>query len=483
MSNSIPLIDVAALSPILVLIAGIMALLLIESFPFKATKVLTLVVPIVTLILAFATAIKAPASDNILLTRWLRFDFLSYFFTLFFLVIGLGCSLLAVSFFRDTLEPSVKVSYGEYFFLLLSSIIGLILIAASADFLTLFIGLEMLSLALYILCGYMRKWKLSYESAIKYFLMGALATGFFLYGVALVYGAVGHTNFQTLMSSFKALETPAEKALFFSGIAFVTAGLAFKAAIVPFHSWAPDVYAGVPTPLVAFMAIGTKVGAFAAFVRIFLEAIPQFDPMWSQAMAILAYATLILANFVALRQKEMRRFFAYSGISHAGFLLLPLVAGTQGSIPSLLFYLVVYAAATFGAFAVLAFVDHKSEGIALKDLTALFHRSPYLASLLTLCLLTLAGIPPTAGFFAKFYLFKVALDAGYLGLVITGLLVAVLSAFYYLRIITLMANRQEQYEKEVHSSKAAAVVGMVATVAIIVLSFYPEPFLNVLKGF
>jgi len=480
MSKSLSLIDVAALSPMLVLIAGIMVLLLIESFPFKGTKTLTQAVPIVTFIIAFIAAIKAPASDSILLTRWLYFDSLSYFFTLFFLVIGFLCSLLAISFFKDTLEPSVNVSYGEYFFLLLSSIVGLILMAASKDFLTLFIGLEMLSLALYVLCGYMKNWKLSHESAMKYFLMGALATCFFLYGVALVYGAVGHTNFQALMSSFKALETPGEKALFFSGIAFITAGLAFKAAVVPFHSWAPDVYAGAPTPIVAFMAIGTKVGAFAALVRIFLEAIPLFDPMWSQAVAILAYATLIFANLVALRQKEMRRFFAYSGISHAGFLLLPL-AGTEGSISSLLFYLVVYASATFGAFAVLAFVDHKSEGITLRDLTALFYRNPYLASLLTLCLLTLAGIPPTAGFFAKFYLFKVALDAGYLGLVIVGLLVTVLSAFYYLRIIALMANHQEHHEKDVHSSKSAAFVGIVATVAIIAISLYPEPFLNILK--
>ena len=214
----------------------------------------------------------------------------------------------------------------------------------------------------------------------------------------------------------------------------MTLGLAFKAAIVPFHVWAPDVYDGAPMPVTAFMAVGTKAGAFAAFTRVFLVALPQFDPLWNQGMAWLAIITMVYANIVALRQVQLRRFFAYSGISHAGFLLIPLIADTSDAPAALAFYLVVYAIATLGSFAILAFLDKDSHGVFLRDLQGFFYRSPFLAAIFTLCLLTLAGIPPTAGFFAKFYLFKIAFQSGYYTLVIVGLLTTILSAFYYVRI-------------------------------------------------
>ena len=206
--------------------------------------------------------------------------------------------------------------------------------------------------------------------------MGSLATAFFIYGIALIYGAAGSTSFSALLPAYQKLATPAQEALFFGGIALVTLGLAFKAAIVPFHIWAPDVYEGASTPVTAFMAVGTKAGAFAAFVRVFMGALPAFDPVWNVAVAWLAVPTLIYANALALRQSQMRRFFAYSGISHAGFLLIPLAAGTEAALASLLFYLVVYALATLGAFGVIAYLDQRSEGVFLHDLYGLFQRCP-----------------------------------------------------------------------------------------------------------
>lgn len=465
-------VDFAALSPLLILLAGSLGLLLLEAFADKTAKKISFYVTFIVLILALIAAVIAPSSENAFLTPWLRFDFLARFFALLFLSIGLASVLLAASFFER-----FEASHGEYYFLLLSALFGLILIGASADFLTLFLGLETLSIALYVLCGYMKKWEVSSEAAIKYFLMGSLAAAFLLYGIALIYGAIGTTHFADLLDGYRALSATSNQALFFGGIALVTLGLAFKAAVVPFHVWAPDVYDGAPNPVTAFMAVGTKAGAFAGFARLFLVALPQFNPLWNQGVAWLAIATMIYANIVALRQVQLRRLFAYSGISHAGFLLIPIIAGTPEALPSLEFYLVVYALATLGAFAILAILDHHSKGVFLKDLQGLFQRSPLLAGILTICLLTLAGIPPTAGFFAKFYVFKVAFQAGYYSLVIVGLLTTILSVFYYLRIVSVMFV-EAPIEKAVPTrSWPAALVGAVTFAAICIFSLYPDALL------
>ena len=429
------------------------------------------------MLLAIAAAYAAPTTDiSKLLTPWLKFDSLAKLFTIFFLIIGIGSALLASAFFQR-----FEATHGEYYFLLLSAIFGLILIGAAADFLTIFLGLETLSISLYIMCGYMKGWVISREAALKYFLMGAMAAAFLLYGIALIYGATGTTQLDALLGDYKALSTTQAKNLFIGGIALVTIGFAFKAAIVPFHVWAPDVYCGAPTPVTAFMAVGTKVGAFAAFVRVFFYALPQFNPIWNEAIALLAYPTLIYANIVALRQVQLRRFFAYSGISHAGFMLIPLAAGTPDALSALLFYLVVYAIATMGCFAVMAYLDHDSEGVMMHNLYGLFQRSPLLAGIFSLCLLTLAGIPPTAGFFAKFYIFKVAFQAGYYVLVIVGLLTTILSAYYYLRMVALMLAKVPVEEKAPSRSWTAGVVAIITFAAILIFSIYPMPLLDILS--
>lgn len=475
MNLTLSLLDFAALSPLLILLGGALLLLLLTTFAENAAKTLSFYLTLVTFVAALFAAYYAPASENPLLTPWLRFDPLAKLFTMLFLTIGLSSTLLSSSFFQR-----FEANHGEYFFLLVSSIFGLILVGAAADFLTLFLGIETLSISLYVLCGYMKKWEISHESAMKYFLMGSLAAAFLLYGIALIYGAVGTTRLDALLSGYQSLQATPEKVLFLSGVALVTLALAFEAAIVPFHVWAPDVYDGAPTPVTAFMAVGTKVGAFAAFVRVFLEALPRFDPIWNQGIALLAYPTMIYANIVALRQTQLRRFFAYSGISHAGFLLIPLAASTPDSLSALVFYLVVYALATFGCFAVLAFLDERSEGVMLNDLKGLFRRAPLLASTLALCLLTLAGIPPTAGFFAKFYLFQVAFQAGYYGLVIVGLLTTILSAYYYLRIVAIMFSEAPEEVQRPPLTWPAAIVGVASFAAIVVLSVYPAPLLALL---
>lgn len=468
--------DYGAISPLLILLTAGLILLIVESFAEKMAKKISFFLAAFSFLLAIAAAYFAPESNHPLLTPWLRFDPAARFFTLLFLAIGLASTFLASAFFRR-----FEATQGEYYFFLISSVFGLVLIGSSADFLTLFLGLETLSIALYILCAYMKAWEVSKEAAMKYFIMGALAAAFLLYGIALIYGAVGTTQFEGLLDRFLALNETSAKALFMGGIAFVTLGLAFKAAIVPFHLWAPDVYDGAPSPVTAFMAVGTKAGAFAAFARVFLSALPQFDPLWNEGIAWLAIITMIYANILAIRQAQLRRFFAYSGISHAGFLLIPLAAGASDSLAALSFYLVIYSAATLGSFAVLAYLDKNSEGVFLRDLEGLFNRSPFLAGILTLCLLTLAGIPPTAGFFAKFYLFKIAFQAGYYTLVIVGLLTTIISAYYYVRIISIMFSESSEKAAPLPHLWAAAAVGVVSFAVIIIVSFYPEPLMALLS--
>jgi NADH-quinone oxidoreductase subunit N len=470
--------DFLSLSPLLIVLGAALLVLLVESFAEKAASKICALLTLLALAGALLAAYYAPPSNNPLLTPWLKMDGLSRLFTFFFLAIGIGATLLSSSFFSR-----FKASQGEYFFLLLSSLFGLILIGEAADFLTLFLGLETLSISLYVLCGYMKKWNLSSEASMKYFLMGALATAFLLYGIALIYGATGTTRFDALLQAYQTLSITSERMLFLSGIALVTLGLAFKAAVVPFHTWAPDVYEGASNPVTAFMAVGTKVGAFAALARVFLVALPHFDSIWNYGVALLAYLTMIYANFVALQQRQLRRFFAYSGIAHAGFLLIPFAAETSDSLAALVFYLVVYALATLGSFAAIASLDERNEGVMLSDLQGLFHRAPFKAGIFALCLLTLAGIPPTAGFFAKFYLFKVAFEAGYYGLVIVGLLMAILSAFYYLRIIAIMFAAAPEEKEAPAYSWPAALVGLGAFGLIALLSIYPAPLLNALEYF
>lgn len=476
MNTSFLINDFYAISPLVILLSGALLLLMIEAFLEEFSTRWSAILTVAVFGLAMLAAINAPKTDHPLLISWLRFDGLAHFFNLFFLSIGISSTLLAAAFFQE-----FRTRQGEYFFLLIASVFGAMLIGSSADFLTLFLGLETLSIALYVLCGYMKNWSLSHEAAIKYFLMSSVATAFLLYGIALVYGSVGSTNFELLLPAFKVLTNPSAVTLFVVGIGMITVGLAFKAAIVPFHSWAPDVYDGAPMPVTAFMAVGTKAAAFAAFIRIFFEAIPAFDPLWNQLIVILACLTLIYANVLALLQTQLRRFFAYSGISHAGFLLIPLAVGTPPALTALLFYLVVYAFATFGCFAALAYLDKRREGVLLSDLKGFYSTSPWLTALMSICLLTLAGIPPTAGFIAKFALLKVAFEAKYYVLVVVGLLMAILSAFYYLRIIAVMLSEAPGGLEKQRRFWPAAAVGTFALISIIALSVYPSPLLTLFE--
>lgn len=472
---NLSLIDYFALSPLLMVLAGTLAILLLAAYSEDFAKKYGAPFTLVTFALAALLTLYAPPIENSLLTPWLKLDPLSRIFDLLFLGTGASIVLLAAPFFKR-FQPL----RGEFYFLLLSSVIGLMLIGQAADFLILFLGIETLSISLYILCGYMKKWEISHESQTKYFFMGSIAAAFLLYGIALVYGAAGTTRLDGLLPAFQGA-TGELKILFYAGMAFITLGLAFEAAAFPVQTWAPDVYDGAPNPVTALMAVGTKIGAFAALSRVFFDALPHIDPFLSEGIAALIYLTLIFASFVALKQNYLRRFFAYSGIANAGFLLIPIVVGTPEALSAMLFYLVIYSLATLGSFAVLAFLDKTIEGVSIEDLKGLFQKAPFLSSIFALCLLTLSGLPPTVGFFAKFALFKVAFQAGYYGLVIVALLTTILSAFYYLRIVSVMFAEREGGEP-LERSKSSYILGVICFVSLVVFSLYPAPLWEALEG-
>jgi NADH-quinone oxidoreductase subunit N len=452
--------DYLALMPLLLVLASSLGALISELIAPKNQTLIASVSTIGFLAALFFACSNTP-SFHPLLTPWLQFDFLSSFFSGIFLVIGLFVLWMSLPFFSQ-----IGASRAEFHFFISASVFGLMLIGSANDFLTLFLGLEILSISLYVLCGYLKPVKISHEAAFKYFLLGSVSTAFLLFGIALVYGACGSTKLH-------ALATPQNSSLFFLGISFITLSFLFKAALVPFHFWAPDVYTGASHPVTAFMAVGTKVGAFAAFMRVFMASQEPFSSLWNDTMAFFVYPSILYANFVAMRQNNLKRFFAYSGIVHAGFLLIGVASGGYNVAPTVLYYLTMYSAATLGAFAAIAFLDREGKGVTIEDLRGLFASSPSLAFVFTLCLLTLAGIPPTAGFFAKLYIFKAAFSAHYYGLVIVGLIMSIVSAYYYLRLISWMFVEAPLPTKE-KANLPCFVVGFSCVVSLLFLSIYPR---------
>jgi len=333
--------------------------------------------------------------------------------------------------------PRVTHQMGEYYALLLLCAVGMMTMGVATDLIVVFLALETFSLALYILSGINREEQRSTESAIKYFLLGAFASAFFAYGAALVYGATGSTQYDAIANALAS--GVAEPLLLLPGIGLLIVGFGFKVSMVPFHMWTPDVYQGAPTPVTAFMSAGTKTAAFAAFIRLFVWALPAQQDVWGWILAVLAVLTMTLGNFAALRQLSLKRMLAYSSIAHAGYILVGLVPGSVEGANGALFYLFTYAFMNIGAFAVVIMLEQTGEGDALQNRAAgLASRWPWLAAAMAIFMFSLSGIPPLAGFLGKFLVFKAAVDGGWVWLVVFAVLNSAVSAYYYLRVTVAM---------------------------------------------
>jgi NADH-quinone oxidoreductase subunit N len=350
-------------------------------------------------------------------------------------LVVVGCLSLAFS------APSVtreRLPAGEYYALMLFALAGMMLMATASDLLVIFLALEVLSLAVYVLTGIRRDSAVGAEASFKYFLLGAFSSAFFLYGIAFTYGVTGTTHLDrigTLMAAQAMTPTPMQ--LFAVGLLLV--GFAFKVSAVPFHMWTPDAYEGAPPAVTGFMSTGVKAAAFAAFVRVFLSALEPLRNEWWPVIWVVAAATMILGTVVGVAQTSVKRMLAYSSIAHGGYLLLALVAANDVGKGAVLFYLLTYAITNLGAFGIIALLENGNRpNDQVGDYAGLWNDHPALAALMTIFLLSLGGFPPMAGFIAKWYVFTAAIAAGYTWLAIIGVLTSVVSVFFYLRIVVMM---------------------------------------------
>lgn len=373
------------------------------------------------------------------------------------------------------------IETGEYYALVCFSATGMVLLTSAADLIVIFLALELMSLCLYVLAGFFSGRLTSSESSMKYFLLGVFATGFLLYGIALIYGATGTTNLDRIA---RATAGVGKNPLLVIGLGLVLVGFGFKISSVPFHMWAPDVYEGAPTSVTALIATGSKAAALAALLRVLLSALGAFQPDWVVLLWAAAVLTMTVGNVVAIAQSNLKRMLAYSSVAHVGYMLVGVVAGGSPGHGAVLFYLLVYTFTTVGAFGVILLLERGGqEAVNLGDYSGLASRHPILAVTLSLFLLSLIGIPPTAGFVGKFYLFAAAIRAGYLWLAVIAVLNSAVAAYYYLRIIVYMYMREPEGLPTAYAPSFAGGLALgIALWGILQLGIMPAPLFDLAQA-
>ncbi len=471
--NGLPVRDFAALAPVAILALGALTLLMSEVFLTSPRRGYQAGVTLVTAVVTAVSAAVVPPAGPIFGGQ-ATIDAFSVFVTVV-ICLGVGLSALVSAGWLHARDAE----RGEYYALTLFAAAGMVLLGMSSDLLVAFIAIEIMSLSTYSLTAYQRRGRRPSEAAFKYMILGAISSALLLYGSSLIYGATGTTLFSGMHGG-----RGAGSMLLVAGLGLVASGIAFKVAAVPFHAWTPDVYEGAPTPVTAFMAAGVKTAAFALLARIFLSSqtgAGVADLSFSRILTVLALLTMIFGNLLALPQRSVKRMLAYSSVAHAGYLLVGVVsAKVEGArsiaLAGVLFYLAAYTATVIGAFAVVGALEARARDGEearrpwdLDRFSGLARKSPLLAFAMTVFLLSLAGVPPTAGFMGKLYIFKAAVGADLIPLAVTGILTSILGAFYYLRVIVHMYMKPAAGEEPVvaTTSMALALGGAVAFVAVL----------------
>ena len=402
-------------------------------------------------------------------------------FGLFFTLLFCGASGLTLLMSMNYLEQT-DIRTGEYYALILFCTAGMVLMATAADLIVLFLGLEVMSVAAYVLAGIWREQVRSNEAALKYFLLGAFATGFLLFGIALLFGATGGTTLAAVSTGLNTA-TGDQRTLLLAGMALLIVGFGFKVAAVPFHVWTPDVYEGSPTAVTALMATGIKAAAFAGFVRVFMDTLGPVAIDWQGVLWVLAALTMTVGNVTALLQRNIKRMLAYSSIAHAGYLMVGMVAGGEAGGSALLFYLITYALMTLGAFAVVIALGrrgHPNEN--LDDYAGTAFKAPFLGLAMIVFMLSLAGFPPLAGFIGKVYLFSAAIKAGYVGLAVIGVLNSVVSVYYYAGVLVRMYMSEGGADVVPPSSRPYLFATLLFTLAgTVLLGIFPSSLFEVAR--
>ncbi|WP_374686719.1 NADH-quinone oxidoreductase subunit N [Promineifilum sp.] len=391
-----------------------------------------------------------------------------------FAITGILTVLLAVNYLQRTGHDR-----PEFYMLMLFSLSGMMLMGMANDLILIFLALELLSIPLYIMAGLAWPRPESEESAMKYFVLGAFSSAIFVYGIALIYGATGTTALPGVVA---ALNAGGATLLALAGAAMILVGFGFKVAAAPFHMWTPDVYEGAPTVVTAFMSVGAKVGGFAALLRILIVALPMLGPTWTTAVSVLAALTMIVGNFLAIVQPNIKRMLGYSSIAHAGYILIAVAASATNpdGVSAALFYMFAYAFTNLGAFAVAVAVERKENvGVLLDDYKGLAKRYPWIAIAMAFFMLSLTGVPPTGGFAAKFFVFRSAIESGLLWLTLVGVVTSVISGYYYLRVVFLMYMYDGEGEMVLKPALVSAVV--VAALATLLLGLLPGTWFDLAR--
>ncbi|HEX7185959.1 MAG TPA: NADH-quinone oxidoreductase subunit N [Thermoanaerobaculia bacterium] len=437
-------------------------------------------VSFVSLVLTAFVLVRVQASaplQRLILGGSFVIDEFAFFWKMLVLVATALTILLSVRFLEEGNYRST-----EYYALLLLASTGMLFMASGYTLLTIWISLETMALASYILAGYFKRHLRSNEAALKYFILGALSSGILLYGISLLYGATGTVNLGTLARALAQLD-PGANPLIPLGWLLLAAGLFFKVAAVPFHIWTPDVYVGAPTPVTAYLAVASKAASFAILLRIFYEGLGTIEIEWQWVVAAVAAASMIWGNLAALTQDNVKRMLAYSSIAHAGYVLIGVLAVSELGLWSVLFYLLAYTFITMGAFGTVILLERREyAGETCSDYAGLAQRSRFLAAMMLIFLLALTGIPPTGGFFGKVYLFAAAVQAGWTWVAVIGVLTSAISLYYYFRIVVYMYLRESTQTTPV-PLRSPALVGAIAfcALATLILGLYPEPFIQFAK--
>jgi NADH-quinone oxidoreductase subunit N len=478
--------DLILITPQLIpVIAGIVLMLLEPFTPPNRKSRMTILAVLAAAIAAYGLQFQWSNHPRTLFHGMLIIDNFSIFFQWLFLIIVGVSAVLSMRF-----NERESINRGEYYALLLFACCGMTLMAASGDLIITFLGIEILSIATYVLAGFKRNDNRSNESSLKYFLLGSFATAILLYGIALVYGGTGSTNYLAIRdAAYAHLSAGGEVIVVPGGIQGTTliglglllVGFGFKVALVPFHSWVPDVYEGAPSPVTAFMAVGPKAAGFAALIRLLVQAFPYLAQEWSSILWLLAILTMTLGNVVAVRQTNVKRMLAYSAIAHAGYILVGIVPNSAMGFSAVLFYIVIYTVMNLVAFGIILSLSGKGDTrVQLNDYAGLGRKAPFAAAALSLALISLAGIPLTGGFIGKFYLFSAAVQKGFIWLTVIAVLNSVVSVFYYFRLLIYMYMREpegEAPEPEPISRPVQAIIG-IGLIVIMLLGIQPDQTLK-----
>jgi len=462
--------DLTTLLPLTILTVWACVLLLVDLFIPKTRKGITALLSALGLAVTLGYTLSQLGQEVSGFGGMVVLDGFSIFVNALLLISGLLGIALAYGYVKR-----MGIERGEYYTLLLFSVVGMMLMAQAADLIIVFLALELLSIPLYVLAAFARPKVESEEAGLKYFLLGAFSTGFVVYGIALIFGATGATSLSAIVES---ASSSSSNLLLTIGAALLLIGFGFKVAAVPFHMWTPDVYQGAPTAVTAFMSSGAKIAGFAALLRVFATAFPSLAVDMTDIFWVLAALTMIVGNVVAIAQTDIKRLLAYSSIAHAGYILMAFVPYGQPnvvatSVAAGLFYLVSYAFTNFGAWGVvIALEKSEGRGLQISDYAGLSKKHPALAAAMAVFMLSLIGLPPTIGLIGKIYLFRAVIDGGFTGLAIIGVLTSLISAFYYLRVVVVMYMRDGDptTERETWLDMTTAVAALVT----VLVSFVPQ---------